>query len=178
MNFMQSKIRFAFGIEGFLDKELKNDPRYVKSFARMYGRKDGKNYEKFIDFHVCTDDDYALFSPPAPESESMLESMKTREGRGLYCMDWDALADDIEIWSVSEDDNYQRWEFVLLPCNYVHAEFGDVGDFVGEECIADLDTQTNYLGNMKSIIYIDEEVFNQNEFGEYSISKRSKFFAQ
>jgi len=31
---------------------------------------------------------------------------------------------------------------------------------------------------MKSIIYIDEEVFNQNEYGEATITKRSKFFTQ
>ena len=40
LNFDSVDIRFAFGIEGFLDKELKDDPRYVKAFARFYGYKD------------------------------------------------------------------------------------------------------------------------------------------
>ena len=169
MNFKKNNLRFAFGIEGYLDSELKNDPKYVKTVVRMWGKKDGVEYEKFIPYHICTEDDYAQFSPPAPEAVGLLNSMKSKEKRGLYCIDWEAQGEELEVWSVEDDANYQRWEYVLHPCNYVHAEFGDVGDSVGEECIGDLEEQQNYLGNMKSIIYIDEEVFNQNEFGEFSV---------
>lgn len=38
-------------------------------------------------------------------------------------------------------------------------EFGDIGDFVAPECIADLEEQRFYLGNMKSIVYMSEETF-------------------
>ena len=34
-------LRFAWAIEGYTDKELKNDPRYVKTIMRLSGRKDG-----------------------------------------------------------------------------------------------------------------------------------------
>ena len=27
---------FAFGVEGFFDKELKDDPRYVKMLVRLF----------------------------------------------------------------------------------------------------------------------------------------------
>ena len=43
-NFREKGIRFAFGIEGFFDKEMKDDTRYIKSFARFYGYKNGENY--------------------------------------------------------------------------------------------------------------------------------------
>jgi len=85
----------------------------------------------------------------------MLESMRSDPDRGLYCFDWETIGKEIDIWSVTEDEDYQRWEFVLLPCNYIHAEFNDVGDTVHPDCIADEVAQQTYLGNMKSIIYID-----------------------
>ena len=34
-------LRFAFGVEGFLDKELKDDPAYVKWYVRKVNRIDG-----------------------------------------------------------------------------------------------------------------------------------------
>ena len=58
LNFKQVGMRFAFGIEGFLDKKPKDDPRYVKGFARFMGNKDGEGYEKLIPYHKCTKDDF------------------------------------------------------------------------------------------------------------------------
>ena len=52
-NFQEKSIHFAFGIEGFLDKEQKNDTKYIKSFARIYGYKDGEIYEHMIPFYPC-----------------------------------------------------------------------------------------------------------------------------
>jgi len=141
VSFKEKNIRFAFGIEGFLDKDLKNDPRYVKSLVRMWGRKAGKSYEIILPYHRCTNEELDSFAPPSRESVGMLESMKKDPDRGLYCMDWDKIGDDLSVWSVTEDDDYQRWEFVLLPCNYIHAEFNDIGDSVHPECIANLEEQ-------------------------------------
>ena len=36
-------------------------------------------------------------------------------------------------------DKYQRLDFAILPCNYIHKEFGDTGDSISEDCIADKD---------------------------------------
>ena len=118
---------------------MKNDPRYVKNIVRLWGRKGGVAYEKILPYHVCTEEDYDLFAPPSAESVGMLESMKKDPDRGLYCFDWDKIGEEIDVWSVTEDDDYQRWEFVLLPCNYIHAEFGDIGDTMDPRCIEDLD---------------------------------------
>mmetsp|Transcript_13929 Transcript_13929/g.17661 ORF Transcript_13929/g.17661 Transcript_13929/m.17661 type:complete len:84 (+) Transcript_13929:182-433(+) len=41
LKFEEVGIRFAFGVEGFLDKELKDDSRFVKSFVRYWGYKNG-----------------------------------------------------------------------------------------------------------------------------------------
>ena len=37
----EHNLRFAWAIEGYNDKELKNDPRYVKTLVRLSGRKNG-----------------------------------------------------------------------------------------------------------------------------------------
>ena len=81
--------------------------------------------------------------------------------RGLYCFDWDEIGDILSIWGASSNDAlYQRIEFDLLPCNYIHTEFGDVGDSIHPECIADRQKQQEYLGTVKIVVLMDESVFD------------------
>ena len=68
MNLKQSGIHFAWTFEGFNDKELKNDPRYVKQLVRMAGRKDGKIIETLLPYHMCTEEDFEHFAPPADDA--------------------------------------------------------------------------------------------------------------
>ena len=70
---------------------------------------------------------------------AMLEKYKTDPLKNLYCIDWDELGDDIEIFGTWRDETkYQRIEFLLTPCNYIHTQQGWDGDFMHEECIEDL----------------------------------------
>ena len=156
MNLKDSGLRFAFAIEGYLDHELKNDTRFVKQIARIVTKLDGVTRERFIDYHRCTTKDLNEFAPPTSDSKALLKSFQTDDDRGLYCLDWDALGDELEIWGVNDDANYQRFEFLLLPCNYVHAEYGETDDSVSSDCIANRETQMAYLGNMKLVIYMNE----------------------
>ena len=97
----------------------------------------------------------------------------------MFCLDWDKLGDDIAIWGTENDElNYQRFEYVLLPCNYVHAEFAQTGDSIADGCIADRDKQIDYLGNMRSIFLTTEQVFDKQEFGEEKIKRRSRFYTR
>ena len=73
----ESAIRFAFGVEGYLDGEMKDDPRYVKYLIRLLGSKDGIMYERIVSHHVCTADDFDAFGEPSPESVSKIEQYKT-----------------------------------------------------------------------------------------------------
>ena len=93
VNFKEKNLRFAFGVEGFLDKELKDDPKYVKSIVRFITRVDGVNEERFVDYHKCTASDFEDFAPPSADSASLLETYKTNPDRNLYCIDWDKLGD-------------------------------------------------------------------------------------
>ena len=69
----------------------------------------------------------------------MFENYKNDPNRNLFCIDWDELGDELEIYGNWRDaSKYQRIEFVLTPCNYVHKELGWDGDFVPNGCIEDL----------------------------------------
>ena len=63
LNMNERNFKVAFAVEGFRTKDLKYDPRYVKWIFRLYGKKDGEEYEKILSHHKCTDEDYAGFYP-------------------------------------------------------------------------------------------------------------------
>lgn len=64
MNLNEIGFRLAFSVRGFYDKQLKDDPRYVKYLAKIEGIKDGESFDKRIPFHKCTDEDWNEFPPP------------------------------------------------------------------------------------------------------------------
>ena len=100
-------MQFAFGVEGFIDKQLKDDPRFVKGLLRLFGNRDGIGYERLLPYHKCTDEDWQVFAPPAEDSESMFKTYRDNPDRNLFCIDWDKLEDELEIWGVEDDtDRY------------------------------------------------------------------------
>ena len=52
------QFKQAFSVEGYLDKERKDDPRYVKIIMRMLGKKNGVDYQEIIPHHLCTKEDW------------------------------------------------------------------------------------------------------------------------
>ena len=149
-----------------MDKELKYDPRYVKGFARLLTRSLNVETETLIDYRKCTDKDLDQFAEPTPDSESTFELYRKGE-RTLFCLDWEKHGDEIAIWGREKDFlKYQRFEFVLVPCNYVHP---NSNDFISEECIEDRLAQEEYLGNLQMVFLSGEQTLNVNKFGEESI---------
>lgn len=140
---------------------MKEDTRYVKYLARLFWKRNGVFGETIVDYHHCTAKEMDEFPPPVSDSAGLFEIYKTSTTRHLFCLDWDKLGDDIAIWGTENDEiSYQRFEYVMIPCNYVHTTFGPTGDSVADECIADRDKQIEYLGNMRMIFLTTEQVFN------------------
>ena len=73
LNLKDKKLRFAWTIEGFIDKKLKNDPRYVKILMRIVGRRQGKINETILDYHICTEQDFKDFAPPTLDANRVLK---------------------------------------------------------------------------------------------------------
>ena len=66
-----------------------------------------------------------------PESVGLMEMYKNTETRHLYCIDWDEYSDQLAVWGNEADDyTYQRFEWVLVPCNYRHTDVYDLGESV------------------------------------------------
>ena len=159
VNFKEHGLRFAFGIEG-RNRALMDDPRYVKWLVRaLYKVGENERAERLLPYHRCTEADFDLFHTPSADSVPLFEAYRSNVGsdRGLYCFDWDKIGDVLSIWGGSSNDAlYQRIEFVLLPCNYIHTQFGDIGDSIHPDCIADRKQQEDYLGTLKIVVLMDE----------------------
>ena len=65
---------------------------------------------------MCTDEDFESFAPPTLDAARVLNSIQNDSERGLYCFDWDKLGDTIEIWGISQYEDFLYIDFVLLPC--------------------------------------------------------------
>ena len=85
----------------------------------------------------------------------------------MYCLDWSS-PEVLKIYGNERNDFYQRIEFVIVPCNYLHTIWG-YEDTIADECVADLDAQIDYLGPLDVMLYVTEDVLMQSEYNEDSI---------
>lgn len=128
----KDEIHIAFNVESLNGSETKDDPRYVKMLARLFTVKDGISSEQVLDLHPCTDEDLAAFPPPSPEAKYILNRIQSSEVRSLYCLDRDKLGSALTLWGswTFNEENYQRLDFILAPCNYIHQYMGYMEDTV------------------------------------------------
>ena len=55
---------------------------------------------------------------------------------GFMCIDWD-VEHPYLIYGHEYDNNHQRLEAILTPCNYVHDKINDYGDSIPDQCVRD-----------------------------------------
>ena len=103
LNLNKIDFRAAFAFVGFTDEELKNDPRYVRYIFRITGKKDDEYFERILPHHVCTEEDYAVFSPIQSHYKEVLDNAKKKEG--FLCLDWDDT-DPIYSYGREEEANF------------------------------------------------------------------------
>ena len=101
-----------------------------------------------------------------------MERIKNDPARGFFCIDW-IDGEPFEVYGHESEDDYQRLEVILLPCNYVHTSFGYEGDSVSPECIGDLDEQIKYLGAVNWWFYLNQERYNPEKYDEEKIERYS-----
>ena len=93
VDLVASDVRVAFGIEGFLDSETKDDARFVKYVVRTFGKKDGVFYEHLLDYHICSAEELDRFGEPAADSTVIKYYRSVDSKKRLFCLDWDDLDD-------------------------------------------------------------------------------------
>ena len=162
-------FRFAFSLEGYFDQTAKNDTRYVKALVNVFGKKDGVIFENPLPFHRCTDEDWDLFPPPEKGSVDSWEAIKTDPNRGMQCVDLETGS--IEIFGNENNDNYQRIDVAIIPCNIQRSY--TISSPIPDECDHSYENQLAYLGPLNLFIYTSQEVFEKDKFSTESIQRTS-----
>ena len=68
----------------------------------------------------------------------------------MYCID---QPDDFFLLGNENNAEFQYFEVIMVPCNYLHTEFGHTEDTISPECIGDLQKQLEYLGPLNIAVY-------------------------
>ena len=123
----------------------------------------------------CRKEDYDLFAPIIENEKAQLKQYRDGD-KDLLCLDWDQVGGELEIFgNFDVETEYQTFEYLVVPCNYVHAELGPTNDTIPDGCIADREKQMEYLGNMQIVVLTDDEFFEQQNF-DVTVQKRSRFY--
>ena len=88
LNLNEINFRFAFSVVGYHSREIKNDPRYVKYLVRIFGKKEGKEYERLLPYRLCTDSDWDEFYPPSRAFADGIKNIRDDPKQGMLCVDW------------------------------------------------------------------------------------------
>jgi len=145
MDLGKRKFRMAFAVEQYYSPNfLLNDPAYVRWLFHIWGKRDGVAYETFIQHHLCTDEDYAEFYPITEKSKILYQDIRDDPKRDFYCIDWNDEENPINVYGEENDNDYQRLEIILMPCNVIRTDIIYFDEPI-PECITDLKSQTDYM---------------------------------
>ena len=117
----KNDFRLAFAVENYKTNKLKDDPDgdFLKWIFQIHGRKDGEYFQKPLNYHKCTDEDFDQFYPIMKTAEKQFQKMREDPIRGFLCLDWGREHDDYEIFGNEvHDEEYSRLEVILTSCNY------------------------------------------------------------
>ena len=103
LSLKEINFKIAFSVEGYLEREVKDDPRYVKYLVRTFGKKDGKEFEQILPYHKCTEEDWDTFQPPDKGSFDSIVEIRRNPKRGMFCLDKDV---DIRIYGNERNENF------------------------------------------------------------------------
>ena len=89
------------------------------------------------------------------QSAETLQALRDDPERGMLCIDWNNDDLPISLRGDEGEDNYQRFEAVLVPCNYVHTKWGWDKDSIHPECEPSLEKQIEYIGPSHWLFYVN-----------------------
>ena len=64
INTGSDNFMMAFAAVGKKNKNVKNDPRFVRWYARFWQIVDGEYSARNVPLNLCTDKEFAMFDPP------------------------------------------------------------------------------------------------------------------
>ena len=105
-------FQFAFGIEGYYDKEDKAVADYVQFKVAYQSSTDEMRVDLALDIDVCSDEDYGKFYEPASQYRDSIT--RARERATLYCIRNPEVA---QLFG-NENEDFGRINVLVLPCNF------------------------------------------------------------
>ena len=89
-----------------------------------------------LDYHICNAKELDRFGTPTAASTAIKYYKGDASGKGkkhLFCIDRENFEEgELSVWGVENAESYQRFEVILLPCNYIHIEFDSTNEAVHE----------------------------------------------
>lgn len=137
VSFDEIGFKVAFAVEQYDDsRKGKDDPNFV-AWTVQLTKNIGKTETVIpLKFHKCTDADYDSFYKPANSYKAMFEVARSR--KNLYCID---DGQNVEIFGMGDQSDYQRLDFMLLPCKQQ-----------GKICSTSLQQKIEYLGSVDIVV--------------------------
>ena len=115
MNLHEMGFQFAFTVENYLDRKVRDDPAYVKFIVLVINEKEGVVSEKLLSYHKCNETDWEHFAPASRRSKTKFEAIRDTPDRGFYCVDWPEDGSTFVVGDYSTA-NIQYIEINLVPC--------------------------------------------------------------
>jgi len=106
---------------------------------------------------MCTAEDYNKFFPVNDRSKDQLETIKTKPGNEMFCIDWETA--DLSFYGVEASGDYSELDIVILPCNVRLTPMGGFEDRIDPQCKGNLEEQIKYIGPMNMLVYYNSERF-------------------
>ena len=125
-----------------------------------------KNYP----MHRCNTYQLEKFNPPDYSSKDKIEKYK-KDG-GLFCFDLPPEASEIfGYWQAGS--NYAALDIIAAPCGHQYELEDGTMSKVREDCNWDQQAAIDYFGTIGFLVYYNEGVFKQDDFGQHRVSKQS-----
>ena len=104
LTFEDINFRVAFSMVNYFSRATLDDPRYLKYIARLVGKENGIWYERMLETHKCTEEDWALFNPVSALSEDSMNSIwNNQDKRYMFCFDKDEV---LQTWGSEGNEHY------------------------------------------------------------------------
>ena len=87
----------------------------------------------------------------------MLKEIREDPERGFFCLDWSNDVEPFIIYGSEMEDNYQRIEAILTPCNSIKTELGDHEGFdvIDQDCNPSLEAQKAYMRESQVLLLVN-----------------------
>ena len=122
---------------------------------------------RYLDYHKCIEDDFALFNPVTEQSRNGLERLK--EGNVLYCIDNEQFS-DVVLYGEDDNDDNQRLSIIMMPC---------IQDLERDICVnRTLEETQAYLSQANLMLYVNSERFDSSKYHEDKIARESRVINQ